>query len=349
MRLRATGLIWRQVRSSQTALRHARHGAGRLIIDVCGGESSRGSLAHDVRSGLGRSEKRLPPKYFYDDLGSKLFDRICRTPEYYPTRSEHALLAQIADRLVAPPSGPSDLLELGSGAARKTRILLDAISRCSGRCRYLPFDVSESMLEESALELLDEYPWLMVHGLVGDYEQGLAALPPGERRLVLFLGSTIGNFEPARAVEFLTSIASVLRAGERLLLGTDLVKSRAELDAAYNDAQGLTAAFNKNVLRVINRELGGHFALDRFEHVAFFNEEASQIEMYLESKLAQRVVIERLELEVKLEAGERILTEISRKFTRDSAACMLAEAGLELTSWLVSPDSRFALSVSVPR
>lgn len=309
---------------------------------VAGGPDA---LARDVRRGLSSFPKTLPPKYFYDDLGSQLFDRICDTPEYYLTRSEHALLRRISDQLVQRPA-PDDIVELGSGAARKTRLLLDAVARSGQRCRYVPFDVSESMLEYSATALLEEYPWLIVRGVVGDYERDLDALPAGDRRLLLFLGSTIGNFDALSAIEFLSRIAKQLAPEEKLLLGTDLVKEQRVLDAAYNDAQGITAEFNKNVLRVINRELGGHFVLERFAHIAYFDPDKSQVEMYVESKVAQRVRIDRLDLEVKLDAGERILTEISRKFTRESATEMLGAAGFALESWFVSPDRHFALSLA---
>ncbi|MGH8311183.1 MAG: L-histidine N(alpha)-methyltransferase, partial [Steroidobacteraceae bacterium] len=300
------------------------------------------------------------PKYYYDDLGSRLFDQICDTEEYYLTRSEQSLLDRIAVRLVLPRY--TDLIELGSGAARKTRALLDAIGGAPGRapgvaeiaprpepCRYVPFDVSEAMLKTSACRLLDDYPWLTVHGIVADYERHVDELPRGARRLVMFLGSTIGNFESDAAVRLLGRIARQLGDGDRLLLGTDLVKDHARLNAAYNDAQGITIEFNKNVLRVINRELGGHFELEHFEHVAYFVPERSQVEIFLESTRDQTVRIDALELDVKFVRGERILTEISRKYTRASVADMLEAAGLLLDEWFVSRDEAFALSVARPK
>jgi L-histidine Nalpha-methyltransferase len=324
------------------------HGFGaRLRIEARSRENATLGLARDVRHGLLLEPKQLPPKYFYDDVGSRLFDAICDTPEYYLTRSEHTLLKEIADRLVLDPA-PTDLIELGSGAARKTRLLLDAVGRAKVGCRYVPFDVSEEMLERSARALLAEYPWLKVLGVVGDYERDLEPLPHGERRMVAFLGSTIGNFERSAAVSFLTRIGRQLRRGESLVLGTDLVKDPRVLNAAYNDARGLTRDFNKNVLRVINRELDANFDADRFRHVAFFDEAASQIEMHLESTASQTVTIESLELELRFAEGERILTEISRKFTRESVEQLFLESGLALGGWFVSRDGYFALSKAHP-
>jgi L-histidine N-alpha-methyltransferase len=331
----------------RAVVREERNLGARLRIETRSRENATLGLARDVRRGLSQDAKRLPPKYFYDELGSRLFDAICDTPEYYLTRSEHTLLREIADRLVSDPA-PGDLIELGSGAARKTRLLLDAVGRAKLCCRYVPFDVSEEMLRWSAHALLGEYPWLRVLGVVGDYERDLDPLPHGERRMVAFLGSTIGNFERSSAVNFLTRIGPLLRRGESLVLGTDLVKDPRVLNAAYNDARGLTRDFNKNVLRVINRELKGNFVLDRFRHVAFFDEQASQIEMHLESTVTHTVSIESLELEVRFAAGERILTEISRKFTRDSVEALCAESGLALGGWFVSRDGYFALSRAHP-
>jgi L-histidine Nalpha-methyltransferase len=324
------------------------HGFGaRLRIEARSRENATLALARDVRRGLLREPKQLPPKYFYDEVGSRLFDAICDTPEYYLTRSEHTLLKETADRLVLDPA-PTDLIELGSGAARKTRLLLDAVGRAKVGCRYVPFDVSEEMLEWSARALLAEYPWLRVLGVVGDYERDLEPLPNGERRVVAFLGSTIGNFERSAAVDFLTRIGRQLRRGESLVLGTDLVKDPRVLNAAYNDARGLTRDFNKNVLRVINRELNADFDADRFRHVAFFDETTSQIEMHLESTSSQTVTIESLELELRFAEGERILTEISRKFTRESVEQLFQDAGLALRGWFVSRDGYFALSKAHP-
>jgi L-histidine N-alpha-methyltransferase len=320
---------------------------GRLRIESRSRENATLGLARDVRIGLTEQRKRLPPKYFYDEVGSRLFDAICDTPEYYLTRSEHTLLQTIADQLVMD-SAPSDLIELGSGAARKTRLLLDAVGRRKVGSRYVPFDVSEEMLRRSAHALLEEYSWLRVLGVVGDYERDLEPLPPGDRRMVAFLGSTIGNFEHSAAVRFLARVGKNLRRRESIVLGTDLVKDPRVLNAAYNDSRGLTRDFNKNVLRVINRELRADFNPDRFRHVAFFDPETNQIEMHLETTVAHSVKIASLELEVHFSAGERILTEISRKFTRGSVEQLFREAGLVLGGWFVSQDGYFALSRAHP-
>ncbi|HMJ16224.1 MAG TPA: L-histidine N(alpha)-methyltransferase [Polyangiaceae bacterium] len=320
-------------------------GNRRFEISVFLNERAREQLARDVRAGLTQTPKSLPPKYFYDALGSRLFDRICDTPEYYQTRTEQALLENIADAVVGELS-PTHIVELGSGAARKTRVLLDALQKTGRGFHFVPFDVSESMLRASAAELLREYPWLHVHGIVGDYEHHLAHIPGGERRLFVFLGSTIGNFEPDAALDFVKRVNACMRPQDRLLLGFDLVKSERVLHAAYNDAQGITAEFNKNVLSVINRELGANFDLNRFAHVAFYDPAKSQIEMHLESSSAQRVHVARLELDVAFAEGERMRTEISRKFTRSSVALLLERSGQELVSWFSSADQHFALALT---
>ncbi len=316
----------------------------RLEVRVLG-EAAGSTLADDVRRGLMRRPKSLPPKYFYDDRGSKLFDRICDTEEYYQTRTELALLESISSDLIGSFE-PTDIVELGSGAARKTRALLDAAERSKVRCRYVPFDVSESMLRSSAAGLIERYPWLEVCGVVGDFERHLDRIPSGARRLFVFLGGTIGNFDDEQVQVFLEAVSRTMTSRDRFLLGTDLVKDPSVLNSAYNDAAGVTAAFNKNVLAVINRELGARFELDQFRHVAFFNENRSQIEMHLESKQHQSVPVPALGNEVILERGERILTEISRKFTRESVRELLATAGLTLETWHEPENRYFGLSVS---
>jgi L-histidine Nalpha-methyltransferase len=319
--------------------------SSRLQVRVFLNESAREQLARDVREGLTQSPKSLPPKYFYDAAGSKLFDRICDTPEYYQTRTEQALLERVAEDIVGTLA-PSHIVELGSGAARKTRVLLDALGRSGRGGHFVPFDVSEGMLRASAEKLLGNYPWLQVHGIVGDYEQHLAHIPSGERRLFVFLGGTIGNFERDAAVAFVRRLRDCMRPQDQLLLGFDLVKSERVLHAAYNDAQGITGAFNKNVLAVLNRELGADFDLSRFSHVAFYDATTSQIEMHLESQCAQRVHVARLGLDVSFAAGERMRTEISRKFTRAAVVDLLERSGQELVSWISAPDDYFALALS---
>jgi len=304
----------------------------------------RDRLASDVRRGLTARPKRLPPKYFYDDRGSELFDAICDLPEYYLTRTEHALLRRVAPAIIAAVE-PSHLIELGSGASRKTRVLLDALQRSQPRPVYVPIDVSGGMLQQSATALRAAYPRLRVYGLVADFEEGLPPLPVGRRRLVAYLGSSIGNFEPPADQRLLRAIASRLQPGDALLLGVDLVKATATLEAAYDDAAGLTAEFNRNILRVINRELGADFDPDRFEHVAFYNAEAAQVEMHLRASEAHAVSIPALDLVVSFEAGETIHTECSRKFTRDVVETLLASSGFRLERWDESPDAAFALAL----
>jgi L-histidine N-alpha-methyltransferase len=302
----------------------------------------RSELAKDVREGLQREPKELPPKYFYDDLGSRLFDAICDTPEYYPTRTEYALLQRISDEVIRR-SSPSHLAELGSGASRKTRVLLDALTRVRPNACYVPLDVSEGMLRSSAAALRRTYPKLRIHGIVADYDRHLRHFPPAERRLVAFLGSTIGNFTPTEGVAFLRNLNDHLSQRDFLLLGLDLVKPVEVLNAAYNDRQGITAEFNRNVLRVLNRELQANFRLDRFEHVAFYREELAQIEMHLRATQAHQVRVGALDLTVSFAAGETIRTEISRKFDRASGNALLRGAGFEPEKWFVSPDGYFAL------
>jgi L-histidine N-alpha-methyltransferase len=304
----------------------------------------RDRLARDVRQGLSSHPKRLPPKYFYDDRGSQLFDAICDLPEYYLTRTEHTLLRRVADAIVGAVA-PSHLIELGSGASRKTRVLLDALQRERPRPVYVPIDVSGGMLRQSAIALRAAYPQLRVHGLVADFEDGLPPLPHGRRRLVAYLGSSIGNFEPPHDRRLLASIASRLQPGDGLLLGIDLVKAVATLEAAYDDAAGLTAEFNRNILRVLNRELGADFRPERFEHVAFFNPAAAQVEMHLRAREAHAVSIAALDLVVHFAAGETIHTECSRKFTRGGVEQLLAASGFHLERWDESPDAAVALAL----
>jgi L-histidine N-alpha-methyltransferase len=328
----------------QYAVRLAGEGR-RLRIDVHLNGSQASTLAEDVRRGLAVRPKSLPPKHFYDAHGSRLFDRICETPEYYQTRTELRLLERVAGQVIAV-ADPTHLVELGSGAAHKTRALLDGFELNGRRCCYIPFDVSESMLREASQRLLGRYPWLRVHGIVGDYDHHLETIPVTGRRLFVFLGSTVGNFESTGAVAFLRRLASQLAPRDHLLLGTDLVKAPEILNAAYNDAQGITAAFNKNVLSVVNRGLDADFDLGRFEHLAFYDPAASQVEMHLVSSCDQLVSVGKLDLRARFERGERMLTEISRKFTRDSVRELLSAAGLELCGWFGSPNDYFALSLS---
>lgn len=316
-----------------------------MDVRLTPGESA---LAHDARIGLTASPKHLPPKYFYDDLGSRLFDAICDTPEYYQTRTEQALLEGVVDDIVGAVR-PTDVVELGSGAARKTRTVLDAIARNGESARYVPLDVSESMLRRSAASLLADYEWLTVHGVVGDYDRHLECIPPGDRRLYMFLGSTIGNFTEIEAVRFLSTLGRGMEPGDRLLLGVDLVKEKSLLDAAYNDAAGITARFNKNVLAVLDRELDATFDLEAFEHRAFFDADKSRVEMHLVSLSPQQVEVRKLGLPIAFERGETILTEISRKFSRASTTRLLEAAGLRLEAWYTPENDWFGLAVAQRR
>ncbi len=305
-------------------------------------------LAEDARTGLLCPPRTLPPKYFYDDRGSRLFDRLCDTPEYYPTRIEDWLLARHA-RSIMERARPRHLFELGSGASRKTRHLLEAAAQLGQHPAYWPFDVSESMMLEAGARLVAVWPWLQVNALVGDYNGGLDNLPsPEGRRLYAFLGGTLGNFEPAAAAAFLREVRGCMRPGDHLLLGLDRVKDPAVLHAAYNDAAGITAEFNRNVLRVLNRELGADFDLDVFRHRAEFVRERSQVEMYLVPDSEQRVLLAALGEEITLARGEPVRTEISRKFTPEGVARLLREAELVTVEHYQPADAYFSVVLARP-
>jgi L-histidine Nalpha-methyltransferase len=321
----------------------------RIRIDDRLDGSATEDIAVEVRDGLTRAPlKELPPKLFYDAYGSDLFERITQLPEYYPTRCERSILNRRAPEIVAA-SGAEELIELGSGSASKTRALLFAMAGADALRRYVPVDVSAAPVERCAEELCETYPGLEVHGLIGDFQRDLLVhLPDGERRLFAFLGGTIGNFLPIDRIEFLADLRELMGPGDRLLLGTDLVKDVGVLEAAYDDAAGVTAQFNLNVLRVINRELGARFRLDRFEHRAFFDERESWIEMRLRSHDAVVVPVPGAGIEVPLEAGEEIRTEISTKFTPTRVERELAEAGLRLEEFWTDEAGMFGLSLSAP-
>ena len=307
------------------------------------------SLADDVLDGFTRPFKELPPKHFYDARGGELFDRITELPEYYPTRAERAILAGRGAEAVAD-LGTAELVELGSGTATKTRLLLRALHDAGTLRRYVPLDVTEGLVRSTAEELVDELPGLRVHGIVGDFERHLRHVPPAldGPRIVAFLGGTIGNFPPGSRRRFLRRIARLLRPGcaDRLLLGTDLVKDVATLEAAYNDAEGVTAEFNKNVLHVLNRELDADFDVHAFEHVAFYDHEREWNEMRLRAQRRMDVRIGALDLEIAFAAREEMRTEISAKFTPERVRGDLAAAGLEPVEVMTDPDCLFALSLS---
>jgi L-histidine N-alpha-methyltransferase len=301
----------------------------------------RDTFAEDIRRGLRRQLKELSPKYFYDARGSELFDRITTLPEYYPTRCERSIINRYAPQIV---DGTQELVELGSGTASKTRALLYAMAGAGALRRYVPFDVDESVVEACALELVDLYPGLRVHGVVGDFQRDLVHLPEGSRRLFAFLGGTLGNLYPDERARLLTSLREMMEPGDRLLIGTDLVKDRAVLEAAYNDSQGVTAEFNRNVLRVVNTGLGADFRPEAFEHVAFFDEANSWIELRLRANGAQRVRIEGASLEVTFADGEEMRTEISAKFTHAAIEDELHAAGLQLERFFTDSEALFGLA-----
>ena len=308
------------------------------------------TLAEDVLDGLTRPFKELPPKHFYDTHGAELFDQICELPEYYPTRAERSILVRHAAQ-IAQLTGAGEVVELGSGTAEKTRVLLSALEAAGTLSRYVPVDVTEAMVVRCADELTELFDGLHVHGIVGDFERHLGHVPRAEEspRIVAFLGGTIGNFSPGARRRFLRQIAGLLRPGiDYLLLGTDLVKAPSVLEAAYDDSAGVTAAFNRNVLRVINRELGADFDVDAFEHVAFFDREHEWIEMRLRATRKMSVSIPAVGLQIEFAAREEIRTEISAKFTEQRLRDDLGAAGLELAKVLTDEDGRFALSLSTP-
>ena len=309
-------------------------------------EDAHAQLRRDVMVGLTSTPKWLPPKWFYDAEGSELFEQITRLPEYYPTRRERELLQRHADRIAAA-AGADTLVELGSGSSEKTRLLLDALQTDGSLRRFVPFDVSDTALVAASLGIAGEYPGIEVHAVLGDFERHLGFLPVGGRRLVAFLGGTIGNFEPAPRAAFLAELAAGLGAGDTLLLGTDLVKDPGRLVRAYDDATGVTARFNLNVLQVLNRELGADADPGSFEHVAIWDAEREWIEMRLRSTREQVVHVRDLGLQVPFAAGEEMRTEISAKFTRERLSAEYAAAGLELRHWWSDPAGDYALSMAV--
>ncbi|GGP42429.1 L-histidine N(alpha)-methyltransferase [Streptomyces calvus] len=303
------------------------------------------ALRADVREGLTGSPKTLPPKWFYDAHGSELFERITTLPEYYPTRAEREILLARAGEIAAV-SGARTLVELGSGSSEKTRHLLDALT---GLRTYVPVDVSASALTLAGEALVAERPGLEVHALIADFTARLTLPDTPGPRLVAFLGGTIGNLLPAERAAFLASVRSLLAPGDALLLGTDLVKDETVLVRAYDDAAGVTAAFNKNVLNVVNRELDADFDPAAFEHVALWDAEREWIEMRLRSRTAQTVKVPALELAVDFAAGEELRTEVSAKFRQEGVRAELSAAGLETVRWWTDAQGRFALSLSTAR
>ena len=298
-----------------------------------------------MRDGLTQTPKSLPPKWFYDSVGSDLFDQITRLPEYYPTRTEAQIL-RIRSAEIAAASGADTLVELGSGTSEKTRMLLDALRDSGSLRRFIPFDVDASVLEAAGSAIEKEYPGIEIDAVCGDFEEHLGKIPRVGRRLVVFLGSTIGNLTPGPRADFLAALAQTLQPGDSLLLGTDLVKNTDRLVAAYDDSAGVTAQFNRNVLAVVNRELDADFDLGAFEHVAKWNTDEERIEMWLRANQAQRVQVNALDLTIEYADGEEMLTEVSCKFRPDGVAEELADSGLRRTHWWTDDAGDFGLSLS---
>ncbi|GLZ33553.1 histidine N-alpha-methyltransferase [Lentzea sp. NBRC 105346] len=308
-------------------------------------EDAAHALRADVRAGLTATPKWVSPKWFYDAVGSALFEDITRLDEYYPTRAEREVLGRRA-REIAATTGAHSLVELGSGSSEKTRLLLSALREHGTLAEFVPQDVSAEFLAEAAAAIIADYPGLRVHGVVSDFTQHLGLLPGESPRMVAFLGGTIGNLIPDEREKFLREVRDVLDAGEWLLLGTDLVKDRDVLVRAYDDAKGVTAEFNRNVLRVLNRELDGDFDVDAFEHVALWNAEEEWIEMRLRATRAMHVRLAALDLDVSFAEGEELRTEVSAKFRREGVKQELANAGFELHRWWTDDEGRFAVSLA---
>jgi L-histidine Nalpha-methyltransferase len=319
-----------------------------IAIDVHLDADAAATMARDVRAGLCAFPKELAPKYFYDERGSELFEQITELPEYYPTRAERGILSERAAEILAAAGHPGTLVELGSGSAAKTRHLLSAMRDGAGLETYVPVDISEEITRRVAEELVAEYAGLRVRGIVCDYETHLERVPREEGALIAFLGGTIGNFRPGPRRSFLARIATLMYPGDRFLLGTDLVKDRARLEAAYNDPQGITAEFNKNVLCVLNRELDADFDPGAFEHVAFWDADNEWIDVRLRSLVQQFIDIRELDMRVHFARNEEMRTEISTKFTRERLEASYADAGLELVEWWTDPEDLYALSLARP-
>jgi len=317
-----------------------------ITIDVLlGPDEWNAGLRSDALAGLTATPKTLTPTWLYDDTGSALYDAITRLPEYYPARTEQSILDTWSPAMVAR-TRPDTLVELGSGTSDKTRALLDAMVATGTLRRYVPFDVSEGTLREASARIADEYA-IEVRGVVGDFRRHLSAVPTDGVRLFAFLGGTVGNFEPAARTALLAQIAAAMAPGDALLLGTDLVKDHGRLVRAYADTAGVTAAFNKNVLSVLNRELGANFDLDDFAHVSLFNTRDEWIEMRLRSRRRHTVAVPGLGLTLQFEQGEELRTEISAKFRVERIGRELAAAGLRVADMWTDPAADFALTLAV--
>ena len=305
------------------------------------------AMKSDALAGLRAAEKSIPPVWFYDERGSQLFEEITHLPEYYPTRAERALLESHAP-MIAKLSMADTLVELGAGACDKTRVILDALEQAGTLARYVPFDVSDEFLRGAASSLSDEYEALAIHLVIGDFHQHLAQIPTEGRRMVAFLGGTIGNLNPAQRSRFLFDLNCTMSSDDTLLLGTDLAKDRQRLVAAYDDAAGVTAAFNRNVLHVLNQQLGGDFEPDHFRHVALWNEDEQWIEMRLRATVAQDVTLADAGISVHFDEGEDLLTEISAKFSPEGIEGELTAAGFVIEGVWGADDGEFLLTLARP-
>ena len=316
-----------------------------VVRNLLHGEESAYGLADDARRGLTASQKTIPPKYFYDARGSELFEQITEQPEYYQTSTELGILERVS-ALIVDRVRPTALIEFGSGSASKTRVLLDEMRRAGRLEAYGMLDVSESASRAAADALVRDYPRLQVECVIADFDRPQPIPFPGKRRLLVFLGSTIGNFELEQARPFFRRHAERMTDDDAFLIGFDLAKDVETLELAYNDAAGVTEQFNKNMLTVLNRELGANFDLDQFDHRAFYNDSATRIEMHLRSRSRQRVSVIDLDLEVEFKAGETLRTELSHKYTRRSVEALLEEGNLALDMWETDPDGKFALGLA---
>ncbi|MCZ6679702.1 MAG: L-histidine N(alpha)-methyltransferase [Candidatus Poribacteria bacterium] len=323
---------------------------GRLTIEVSPSAHSASDFAQDVREGLSAHPKRLPPKYFYDEAGSKLFEAISELPEYYVTRTELALLQRFVPEIAKCSDGNMAIVELGSGSSRKTRLLIEALIARQGFLHYFPVDISEAILMQSAKQLLKTYPELEITAHVAEYKAGLHRIAEEsfEQKMVLFLGSNIGNFDTDGALDFLAQIRRELNRHDYLLLGTDMQKDVSILEAAYDDSQNVTAAFNLNILRHINRQLGGNFEVKNFSHLAFYNAEQSRIEMHLRSEKAQSVHIGKLDTTFQFGPGETIHTENSYKYSSAQVIEMCAQTGFHLARSWQDERGYFSLNLLSP-
>ena len=316
-----------------------------ITIDVPITRENPDTLGNIVKTGLLANPRTLPSKLFYDERGSTLFEQICELPEYYQTRTEHQLLIKWADDIVAL-SGAEELVELGSGAATKTRVLLNAMAEV-GQLRYfVPFDVDETIVRRVSEELVQEYPGLQIHGVAGDFLVHLEHIPEGGKRLVVILGGTIGNLPTRAAEDFVTAVNTEMASGDFFLLGVQLITDVRRLEAAYNDQQGITAKFNKNILRVLRNQLGAQCDSDSFDHVARYNPDEHRIEMWLRSSRDQTIEIPDLNLSVPLKQDEEIRTELSIKYDRPLAENLLATSGFELVKWYTDPDQLIGLALA---